>query len=608
MNAKKMVVFVLAAVALAVFVGRADAALLAPYVDNVSGELAAFDRFASHTTDGSGLTGTGAAGSTHADGENGIAWTTPGNLGGGYGTDFDPEITYDLGHLVNLTTMRIWNYNSSFITGGSPIAIVGPNQVEVFTSPDGATFSSQGMVNFAQAPGANGYTGQDIAVNYPNTRFVKFDVQTNHDGAVFDGTGTQGGTIDGRSLTGLSEVRFEGGPVDDALTVRPFVVQVSSQNPVGIDRLAAHTVDGRGMSGIGKPGDTHINVADPGYVWTTVGNIGPGTDFDPFITYDLGGLVDVKTMRIWNDNSAPFTHLGTKDVEVFAGPTLASMTSRGTVTLARASGLPTYHGQDYAVDYEGVRYIQFDVQSNLDGAVFDGTGAQGGADGRHLTGLSEVRFDGKPVGEVIVAPWVAQVSSQLAFIDRAAVHTVDGSGLSGIGEAGDTHVSAADPGYMWTSDGVYETTDYDPYITYDLGGVVNVETMRIWNYNEAGFSEFGPKDVEVFAGPTLASMTSRGLFDLLQATELGTYTGEDIDVSFVGVRYVMFDILSNFDGAVFDGTGQIPGADGRSLTGLSEVRFVVTAVPEPGTLALLGLGGLALFGLAIFRRCRVPKG
>jgi len=181
--------------------------------------------------------------------------------------------------------------------------------------------------------------------------------------------------------------------------------------------------------------------------------------------------------------------------------------------------------------------------------------------------------------------------------------------MSGIGHVGDTHgVSAA--GNMWTSDGIYESTDYDPYITYDLGGVVNVETMRIWNYNEAGLSGFGPKDVEVFAGPTLASMSSQGLFGLLQATELGTYTGEDVDVSFAGVRYVMFDILNNHDGAVFDGTGQIPGADGRSLTGLSEVRFVVTsaAVPEPATLVLLGLGGLALFGPAIFRRRRAPRG
>jgi len=602
MNTQKMIVLASVA-ALALLAGRADGALLTPYVDNVSSQLAAFDRYASHTTDSSGLTGTGAAGSTHADGEGGIAWTTPGNLGGGYGTDFDPEITYDLGHLVNLTTMRIWNYNSSFNVGGSPIAIIGPNQVEVLTSSDGITFASQGTVNFAQAPGSGGYTGQDLTVDYANTRFVKFDIKTNHDGAVFDGTGAQGGAVDGRSLTGLSEVRFEGAPVaDDALTIHPFVAGLSSELALA-DRLVAHTVNGHGMTGIGKAGDTH-NTGSNGVNWTTDGTY-ESVDYDPFVTYDLGGLVDVDTMRIWNDNSAGFTHLGTKDVEIFAGPTLAAMTSRGTVTLDRASGLPSYHGQDFAVDYAGVRYIQFDVQSNLDGAVFDGTGTQGGPDGRFLTGLSEVRFDGTPAGEVVIAPWVAEVSSELAFIDRAAAHTVDGRGLSGIGEAGDTHINASDPGYVWTTDGTYESVDYDPFITYDLGGLVNVETMRIWNDNTAGFTHLGVATMEVFAGATLDSLTSRGEFALDQATGLTTYTGQDIEVDFTGVRYVKFDILTNPDGAVFDGTGTQGGADGRFLTGLSEVRFVVAPVPEPGTLALAGLGGLMMLGLGFFRRRRV---
>jgi len=285
-------------------------------------------------------------------------------------------------------------------------------------------------------------------------------------------------------------------------------------------------------------------------------------------------------------------------VEVFAGPTLASMTSRGTVTLDAATGLPSYHGEDYAVAYPGVRYIQFDIQSNLDGAVFDGTGAQGGADGRHLTGLSEVRFGGSPAGQMTVAPWVAQVSSQNPFnLDRLAVHTVDGSGMSGIGEAGDAHNNFSE-GVVWTTMGNLPPgpSDFDPFVTYDLGGVLDVKTMRIWNNNQAGFSHLGVGSMEVFAGPTLASLTSEGVFDLLQATELSDYAGQDIDVAFDGVRYIMFDILTNLDGAVFDGTGTQGGRDGRFLAGLSEVRFTVEpdVIPEPATVALLAGGLLAL--------------
>lgn len=382
---------------LAMFACPANAALFAPTVDSVSSELTAFGRHAVHSVDGSGLTGTGAAGSTHADGENGIAWTTPGSLGGGFGTDYDPEITYDLGGAVDVTTMRIWNYNSSFITNGSPITIIGPDQVGVFTSLDGVGFTSQGTVNFAQAPGANGYTGQDIAVNYPGVRYIRFDILTNHDGAVFDGTGAQGGTIDGRSLTGLSEVRFEGRPWG-LMSIRPEVAQVSSQNPYGIDRAAIHTVDASGLSGPGNAGDTHVSASN-GTMWTTVGSAGPGTDLDPFITYDLGDLFDVSAMRIWNYNEAGFSRAGVDTMEVFAGRDLGSMTSQGVFALPQAPGAGGYAGVEVPLSLAGVRFIQFDILTNHDGAVFDGTGTQQGLDGRSLTGLSEVRFVGKLIPE-----------------------------------------------------------------------------------------------------------------------------------------------------------------------------------------------------------------
>ena len=162
--------------------------------------------------------------------------------------------------------------------------------------------------------------------------------------------------------------------------------------------------------------------------------------------------------------------------------------------------------------------------------MFDGTGAQGGADGRHLTGLSEVRFGGNPAGGVIVAPSVAQVSSQHPFdLDRLGRHTVDGSGMSGIGEAGDTHSNASE-GVVWTTMGNLSPgpSDLDPFIIYDLGGVVDV-------------------------------------------------------------------------------TGQQGGPDGRFLTGLSEVRFVVESpddIPEPVTVVLLGMGIAGLGGYLRRRRRR----
>lgn len=168
------------------------------------------DRDADHTVDASGLSNGPNGTARHADGETGKAWTTVGKLGPG--TDYSPYIVFDLGETMNISRIREWGYNSSFLVGGQKIAIIGPDQVDVFTSADGAAWTSAGTVHFALAPGADGYEGHAISVNYTGIRYIKLVIKTNHDGAVFDGTGTQGGTTDKRSLTGLSEIRFEGVP------------------------------------------------------------------------------------------------------------------------------------------------------------------------------------------------------------------------------------------------------------------------------------------------------------------------------------------------------------------------------------------------------------
>ena len=179
------------------------------------------DRDANRAVDGSGMIG-----DAHGDGESGVAWTTVGNLGPG--TDFSPSITFDLGEIVDVESIREWGYNTSFVTGaGVPMTRIGPKDVEVFTSADGVNFAFAGPLVFSQAPGTAGYTGHLISVDYQDVRFIRLDIKTNHDGAIFNGTGTQPGS-DGRSLTGLSEIRF-----GIAAAPRPPVVISSGfQGPV----------------------------------------------------------------------------------------------------------------------------------------------------------------------------------------------------------------------------------------------------------------------------------------------------------------------------------------------------------------------------------------
>jgi hypothetical protein len=104
-------------------------------------------------------------------------------------------------------------------------------------------------------------------------------------------------------------------------SITPTVYDVSSENPYGLDRDADHTVDGSGLAG-----DTHSSYGEA-TMWTSQGSY--GSDYDPYITYDLGGRYDVTTMRIWNFNYAGVTAMDVATMEVFAGETIASMTSRG---------------------------------------------------------------------------------------------------------------------------------------------------------------------------------------------------------------------------------------------------------------------------------------
>lgn len=179
-------------------------------VADVSSEnVLGLDRDANRTVDASGLS-YGPGGSLHhADAENGKVWTTVGKLGPG--RDYAPYIIFDLGAVMNIAGIREWGYNSSFnIGGGQKISIIGPDEVEVYTSADGGTYTFAETVHFALAPGADGYEGHAIPVSYTGIRFIKLVIKTNHDGAVFDGTGSNSGVKDRRSLTGLSEIRFEG--------------------------------------------------------------------------------------------------------------------------------------------------------------------------------------------------------------------------------------------------------------------------------------------------------------------------------------------------------------------------------------------------------------
>ena len=199
-------------------------------------------------------------------------------------------------------------------------------------------------------------------------------------------------------------------------------------------------------------------------------------------------------------------------------------------------------------------------------------------------------FGSAAQAQLLIDPTVSAYSSQNPYgINRAAVHTVDGHGLtagpSGIlGEADSTHTYVSD-GNNWTTAGnTGATPDIDPYITYDLGAVSDLQTTRIWNYNENGGVGFGPSSIRL---STSVDGTNFSVLTTLNPVEAGGGPAEiaqDFATAASGIRYVQMQILTTYGGAIYwssiTGTNAVDG-DGRILTGLSEVRFVVAgAVPQ----------------------------
>jgi autotransporter-associated beta strand protein len=195
------------------------------------------------------------------------------------------------------------------------------------------------------------------------------------------------------------------------------------------------------------------------------------------------------------------------------------------------------------------------------------------------------------VQAAIIDPLVYSVTSELAGYGRQAIHTVDGSGLtagpSGILGAADSTVDNGSSGVEWTTDGNWANpNDLNPAIIYDLGGFVNLQTIRIWNYNEGGFTFVGPTNIMLSTSTDGVNFTSNSIINLAQGSGNNGEPAQDFALSVANVRYVQLQILQTYDDCIFwyDITGNVNYNginDNRALTGLSEVRFVGDLLTTP---------------------------
>jgi len=599
---KTFVALAVAVLAIAVLASTAHGVgLITPTVTDFSTQLTdlgwGYNRDAVNCVNGSGLTGPGNAGDGHVNYEDpSVVWTTVGSY---EVTDYDPYITFDLGDVYDVTGIREWGYNSNFQVGTPPvnIAIIGPDEVDVYTSTDGVNFTLATTVNFALAPGVDGYGGNDIAVNLPGVRYIKLDIITNHDGAVFDGTGSNGGLIDGRSLTGLSEIRFEkAGPA--AANPDPYDGQENLCSNVVLSWTPGKDADKHDVYfGTDEAKVTDANRANPLGVLVSEDqalNYYPASgtlslDFGKTYYWRIDEVADLTVYEgeVWSFTLEPYSYSLPGEIDATASSVAEPDDQLQPVNTVNGSGLDVtglLHG-DSAFGSMWLSSVGGPQPTRIE-YKFD-----------RLYKLHEMwvwNFNGYLATSALLTPTVADVSSQNPVgFDRAAVYSVDGSGLTGDGSAGSTHAQG-EGGVAWTTSGPYDATDYDPYITYDLGDIHDVTLIREWGYNSAfqdatlaaagvNISIVGPNQVDVYTSVDNVTYTLAGTVNFALAPGTDGYAGNEIAVNYIGVRYIKLDIMTNHDGAVFDGTGAQGGLiDGRGLTGLSEIRFE-KAVPPTTT-------------------------
>ena len=197
--------------------------------------------------------------------------------------------------------------------------------------------------------------------------------------------------------------------------------------------------------------------------------------------------------------------------------------------------------------------------------------------------------------------------SENVTLGRLAVNIVDGSALHVNGPG--THGSWP-AGAMWLNSDATAASPQDvddQWLIFDLGGVYDLASMEIWNYNEychwavpgGPYEPFwaqrrGVYEMEVLVSADKATWSSLGLKYLTAAPGVDTVPfGEIVPLDAMGVRYVKFDINTNqCASGVWTCDDSPPSIGTDNYVGLSEVQFI--EVPEPATLALLSMGCLAL--------------
>ncbi|HEY9174959.1 MAG TPA: glycosyl hydrolase [Verrucomicrobiae bacterium] len=179
----------------------------------------------------------------HSINPDNTAWLSGGigfhkNADGSPVEDRQPFVVFDLGKVTELTALRVWNYNESYVRdltsrGAKAIRLRG-------TAAGKSDDFDLDLGEFTLARATANSPAQELPLNRPRVRFVKLEILSNHNGITFPASGT----LADDGLVGLAEVEFvtpAGGKVSGVKIARV------SGELVSHGRRAIHLVDGSGL-------------------------------------------------------------------------------------------------------------------------------------------------------------------------------------------------------------------------------------------------------------------------------------------------------------------------------------------------------------------------
>ncbi len=194
-------------------------------------------------------------------------------------------------------------------------------------------------------------------------------------------------------------------------------------------------------------------------------------------------------------------------------------------------------------------------------------------------GVNEIKLFAKPMTIYNeIEPIYVLGSFKLKPADKNWVIVEDGQITLSKPVDNNTHSHNPD-GTMWLSSGVgYEPLQNDraPFIVFDLGSIVELSEIKIWNYNENHVKDLttrGVKRLRISAGTLIKSGLEYNLGEFILKKANGAAEAPQIlPINANNTRFVKFDILENYNGVTYP-CGDNPPDNG--FVGLAEVKFIL---------------------------------